>query len=151
MSLIAAAKQFPVLFQHVVLEYLNPYQGVPTTIGYHQWATTCHVHAEVQLAVHYDLNEECRPRCIGTSKWLCYLCYHFIDEHGLFFPSKTHGRIFDQWTVPDLIEFSGALVTKYRHILKEIDSLVLRQSEKEPQVRRLQRMTSCDFRDVDQD
>jgi hypothetical protein len=151
MSLIAAAKQFPVLFQHVVLEYLDPYQGVPTTIGYHGWATTCHVHAEVQLAVHYDLNRDCRPRCIGTSKWLCYLCYHFIDEHGLFFPSKTHGRIFDQWTVPDLLEFGGALVTKYRRILKEIDSVVLRQSEKEPQVRRLQRMTSCDFGDFDQD
>jgi hypothetical protein len=151
MSLIAAAKQFPNLFQHVVLEYLDPYQGVSTTIGYHEWATTCHVHAEVQLAVHYDLNEDCRPRCIGTSKWLCYLCYHFIKEHGLFFPSKTHGRIFDQWTVPDLREFGAALVTKYRHILKEIDSVVLRQSEKEPQVRRLQRMTSCDFGDFDQD
>jgi len=151
MSLIAAAKQFPNSFQHVVLEYLDPYQGVSTTIGYHEWATTCHVHAEVQLAVHYDLNEDCRPRSIGTSKWQCYLCYHFIKEHGLFFPSKTHGRIFDQWTVPDLREFGAALVTKYRHILKEIDSVVLRQSEKEPQVQRLQRMTSCDFGDFDQD
>jgi hypothetical protein len=63
----------------------------------------------------------------------------------MFFPSKTHGRMFDQWTVPDLEEFNKALVTEYRRILKEIDSVVLQQVDSEPQVRKLQRMTSCDF------
>jgi OTT_1508-like deaminase len=144
-SLFNAARQYPALFQQVTINYLVPYQEVSTFIGYHEWATTCHVHAEIQLVVHYDLNRDCRPRCIGTSKWLCYLCYQFLLAHKLFFPSRTHGRIFDQWTVPDLVELSGTLVQEYRRILKEIDGVVLQQIEREPEVRRLQRMTSCDF------
>jgi hypothetical protein len=150
LSLVSAARQYPTLFQQVTIEYLIPYKEVPTSIGYHEWATTCHVHAEVQLAVYYDLNRNYRPRCIGTSKWLCYLCYQFLLAHNQFFPSKTHGRIFDQWTVPDLVEFSEALVQYYRRILKEMDGVVLQQTESEPQVRRLQRMTSCDFGRFDQ-
>lgn len=149
-SLITIAKQYPTLFQRITIEYLIPYKEVPTSIGYHEWATACHVHAEVQLAVYYDLNQECRPRCIGTSKWLCYLCYQFLRAHKLFSPSKTHGRLYDQWTVPDLMEFSESIVKEYRRILSEIDGVVLQQMEREPEVRKLQRMTSCDFGEFDQ-
>ena len=148
-SLFNATRQFPTLFRHLKIDYLVPYQEVPTSIGYHDWATTCHVHAEVQLAFHYDLNRGYRPRCIGTSKWLCYLCYQFLLAHKLFFPSKTHGRIFDQWTIPDLVEFSGALIQEYRRILKEIDGVVLQKTICVRGVRKLQRMTSCDFADSD--
>jgi OTT_1508-like deaminase len=148
--LVSAARKYPSLFQQVRIEYLVPYMEVPTSIGYHEWATTCHVHAEVQLAVYYDLNRNYRPRCIGTSKWLCYLCYQFLSAHNQFFPSKTHGRMFDQWTLPDLMEFNEALVQDYRRILKEMDGTVLQQIENEPQVRKLQRMTSCDFGEFDQ-
>jgi hypothetical protein len=150
MSLVTIARQYPTLFQNTKIAYLVPYREVPTSIGYHEWAKTCHVHAEVQLAVYYDLKPDCQPRCIGTSKWLCYLCYQFLSAHKLLFPSKTHGRIFDQWTIPDLMEFSETLVQEYRRILKEIDSVVLQQIESEPQDRRLQRMTSCDFGEFDQ-
>ncbi|KAN0106155.1 hypothetical protein V8E51_009031 [Hyaloscypha variabilis] len=142
---VATARQYPALFKQTMIQYLVPFDQVPTTIGYHEWATTCNIHAEVQLAVYYDLNPEYRPRCIGTSKWLCYLCFQYLLAHKMFFPSKTHGRMFDQWTVPDLEEFSEALVAEYRRILKEIDSVVLQQIDSEPQVRKLQRMTSCDF------
>ncbi|KAE9370728.1 hypothetical protein N431DRAFT_379376 [Stipitochalara longipes BDJ] len=145
LNMVAATREYPEFFQHMNIEYLIPFREVPTSIGYHGWATTCHVHAEVQLAVYYDLQQDYRPRCIGTSKWLCYLCYQFLSAHKLFFPSKTHGRMFDQWTIPDLIEFSRPLLEEYRHILKQIDSVVLQQLEREPQIRKLQRMTSCDF------
>jgi hypothetical protein len=149
MSLVTTAKQYSTLFQRITIHYLVTYKEVPTSIGYHQWATTCHVHAEVQLAVYYDTNPECHPRCIGTSKWLCYLCYQFLRAHKLFFPSKTHGRLYDQWTIPDLMEFEEALIQEYRRILRDIDDMVLQQTELEPEVRKLQRMTSCDFGEFD--
>jgi len=150
LSLDATARQYPALFKHTTIEYLVPFKEIPTSLGYHAWAAACHVHAEVQLAVFYDLNPDCKPRCIGTSKWLCYLCFQFLSAHKRFFPSKTHGRIFDQWTIPDLEEFNIQLVIEYRCILNQIDSVVLQQIESEPKVRKLQRMTSCDFGDFEQ-
>lgn len=150
LSLVTTARQYPALFQQIMIEHVVPFTEVPTNIGYHEWATTCHVHAEVQLAVYYDLNQEYRPRCIGTSKWLCYLCYQFLSAHELFFPSKTHGRIFDQWTVPDLKEFDETDIQKYRRMLKKVDAVAQQQVESKPEVRRLQRMTSCDFGEFDQ-
>ena len=126
------------------LAFLTPYKSVSTEIGYEAWATTCHVHAEVQLAVFYDLlsqpssamdakldsfNEDFRrPRVIGTSKWLCYLCHLFLSCHGGFVPANTHGRLYDQWTVPDLIEYQPELRAQYRGILRAMDDEVLQET-----------------------
>ena len=151
-SLVRFAREYPRLFGGgITLEYLTPYQSVPTTIGYEEWAKTCHVHAEVQLAVCYDLlPDEAReqflsPRTIGISKSLCYLCYQFLQAHGGFFPSRTHGSLYDQWTLPDLAEFDNNVVGKYRSIVKEMDDAVLRHIENEPELRRLEPMTSIDM------
>lgn len=132
-SLINTSRTYPALFQEKLqLAFLTPFKSVPTSIGYETWATTCHVHAEVQLAVYYDLlfqNDTLttmqqhfrRPRVIGTSKWLCYLCYLFLRSHGGFVPANTHGRLYDQWTIPDLAEFKDELCTRYRGIVQAID------------------------------
>jgi len=141
--LVNTAHQYPTLFQNITIAYLDPYQSVPTSIGYHEWAKTCHVHAEVQLAVHYDMNPQYQPRIIGTSKWLCYLCHQFLQAHKLFFPSKTHGQLYDQWTIPDLCDFNDDILQRYRNIIKAMDSVTLGQLECEPELTRLKPMTSC--------
>lgn len=143
-SLVNVAQQYPALFRGgVEMEYLTPYASVPTTIGYETWAKTCHVHAEVQLAVHYDLLTTAengtallsyakgeqrvlfhRPRAIGTSKYLCYLCYQFLRAHDRFFPANTHGRLYDQWTIPDLAEFDEETCLRYRNIVEVMDDEV---------------------------
>lgn len=151
-SLADTARQYPVLFhEKIQLEFLMPYKSVPTTIGYESWAKTCHVHAEIQLAVYYDLLAQSqfqlqgrlasapsdaqpdhpnfyRPRVIGTSKWLCYLCYLFLRYHGRFVPTNTHGRLYDQWTVPDLAEYDNELFSCYRSILQAMDDEVVGQT-----------------------
>jgi hypothetical protein len=151
-SLVKIAREYPHLFESgITMAYLEPYQSISSTIGYEEWAKTCHVHAEVQLAVHYDLMSQKRegsfltPRAIGISKSLCYLCYHFLRVHRRFFPSRTHGRLYDQWTLPDIIEFDDDVAGRYRGILKDIDEEVVRHAESEPELWRLEPMTSIDM------
>ena len=151
MSLVTAAREYSCLFDRgITLAYLTPYQSVPTAIGYEEWAKTCHVHAEVQLAVYYDLvspqeqENFMTPRAIGVSKSLCYLCYHFLQAHKRFFPSRTHGRLYDQWTVPDLADFDDGVAKRYREILRGIDCEVVRHTENEPKLWRIEPMTSID-------
>jgi hypothetical protein len=154
--LVKIAQTYPHLFKRgISLVYLAPYQSVPASIAYEEWAATSHVHAEIQLAVHYDLLSQqstkekktqiflC-PRTIGISKSLCYLCYHFLRAHKSFFPSRTHGRLYDQWTVPDLAEFDEKLVTRYSKILMDVDQEIVRHAENEPQMSRIEPMTSVD-------
>lgn len=152
-SLITTARTYPNLFRSIDVEYLIPYESIPTDISYYSWGKTCHVHAEIQLAVHYDLASQSssftkpqylKPRCIGTSKWLCYLCYRFLEAHNTFFPSKTHGRLYDQWTVPDLGEFNNNSVSQYRGIVNSMDEIIQQQIAHEPEMGRLAPMTSCD-------
>lgn len=137
-SLLRAVEQYPSLSIHIDLQYLTPYGSIPTSISYESWANTCHVHAEVQLAVYHDLHQpkqRLRPRVIGTSKYMCFLCLHFIKAHGKFFPTNTHGRLYDQWTIPEVAEFSDAQVQTYRNIIKEIDNRVLELTVLEPKWR----------------
>ena len=148
-TLIRASRRYPHHFvrQHLRLVYLPPYAGIPTSIGYEDWAKTCHVHAEVQLVVHYDLGSLLKtritsaetaqakvlpPRVIGTSKHLCYLCYLFIRTHGDFFPTNTHGRLYDQWTIPDLAEFTDKQRERYRDIIIKMDDEVVSRAASPP-------------------
>lgn len=109
-------------------EFLKPYDSIPTTIGYETWAESCHVHAEVQLIVDCDVRNHdqaatvIKPRVIGTSKYLCYLCHLFVLYHNTYQVQGTHGRIYDQWTVPDLQQFSSDLKKKYAYILSQMDN-----------------------------
>ncbi|KAK0260729.1 hypothetical protein LTR35_017946 [Friedmanniomyces endolithicus] len=61
-----------------------------------------YVHAEIQMLVHHQLSPtSSQPRCIGTSKSACFLCYCFLSAHGQYSVTETHGEVFEQWTVPD--------------------------------------------------
>lgn len=84
----------------------------------------CWVHAEVQLifyyATHASLNRHL-PRVLGTSKAACYLCNLFIRHHGKFFVSKTHGHLYDQWTIPDLASVGAAQQAIFRAVLKNMN------------------------------
>lgn len=138
MSLLRAVEQCPSLFTKIDLQYLTPYASIPTSISYESWAKTCHVHAEVQLAVYYDLHrpeQRLLPRFIGTSKYMCLLCLLFVKAHGRFFPANTHGRLYDQWTIPDLAEYSAAQAQMYGHFIRNIDDKILELTVPEPRWR----------------
>ena len=135
-DLVSSAIRYPRVFGEIKLVYLLPFASVPTSIAYESWAKTCHVHAEIQLVIEHDLQlarserqgcEVLPPRIIGTSKYLCYLCYLFIQHHGRFFVANTHGRLYDQWTVPDLAEYCDQTKAHYATLLAEMNEMVCKQ------------------------
>ena len=61
------------------------------------------VHAEVQLLYFYEIQQvPTVPRILSASKSACYLCHLFISSHGKFRVPRTHGRLYDRWTLPDI-------------------------------------------------
>ncbi|KAH7361525.1 hypothetical protein B0T11DRAFT_226592 [Plectosphaerella cucumerina] len=128
LSLVDMALARPGLFANTELCFLLPYEPTPLETAYQPWASAAHVHAEVSLAVHHDTAPAertqlwQRPRCVGASKYLCYLCYLFVRHHGAYFPSATHGACYDQWTVPDLADFPEALRHRYAQVLRAMTS-----------------------------
>lgn len=84
-----------------------------------------HVHAEVQMLVHYEVSDSSTwPRAIGVSKESCLLCSSFIKSHGLFLVSKSHRQIYPQWTVPDLPEYSPESLDRLQRALRDVRSEV---------------------------
>lgn len=137
-DLICVSRQYPHYFfrEPLRMVFLPPYASIPTSIGYEDWAKTCHVHAEIQLIVFHDSRDRptyvLAPRTIGTSKYLCYLCYLFIKAHPRYSPVNTHGRLYDQWTIPDLSDFSAQQREGYRNIIQRIDEEVMTQTKNPP-------------------
>ncbi|KAL4975986.1 hypothetical protein BDW66DRAFT_151520 [Aspergillus desertorum] len=136
-DLVAVANQYQHVFRYIDLRYLSPYASVPTSIAYESWARTCHVHAEIQLVVELAKSAsqqagppstvEMPPRTIGTSKYLCYLCYLFLHYHGGFQLLSSHGRLYDQWTVPDLAEYNAATRNKFAAVLESMGEHITKQ------------------------
>ena len=63
------------------------------------------VHAEIQLLFFYEAHPNLpRPRIICSSKSACYLCNLFFRLHGSFQVPRTHGRLYDKWTLPDWVD-----------------------------------------------
>ncbi|KAI5361100.1 hypothetical protein Slin15195_G122120 [Septoria linicola] len=131
-DLVAAAVKYPSSFANIRVDYVQPYSSVPTEITHESWAGKCHVHAEVQLVVEYALQAHndaanssgsrlIKPRTVGTSKYLCYLCYLFLRYHGGFQGLSTHGRLYDQWTVPDLVEYTTETREKLANVLGQMN------------------------------
>ena len=60
------------------------------------------VHAEIKLLLYYESHNGFRaPRVICSSKKACYLCDLFIkNHHGKYFMPRTHGKLYDKWTLP---------------------------------------------------
>ncbi|KAL8730898.1 MAG: hypothetical protein Q9181_004514 [Wetmoreana brouardii] len=116
------------LFKNMHLKTLKPFkpsQSVISTKVPQQCKTVrCYVHAEIQLVIFYGMTPSLigqKPRAVGVSKAACYLCNLFIKLHDQYFISYTHGRLYDQWTLPDLIEFSPEQRQQYRSILQEMN------------------------------
>ncbi|KAI4088700.1 MAG: hypothetical protein L6R37_008163, partial [Teloschistes peruensis] len=64
-------------------------------------------HAELQLIVFYEENPRIilDSKYIGCSKQSCYLCYSFIQHHGLFEVDGSHQSLYSLWTIKDTISF----------------------------------------------
>jgi hypothetical protein len=63
--------------------------------------TTWKVHAEIQILCFYEQRpHQPLPRVICASKSACYLCNLFLETHGKFIVPRTHGKIYDRWTLP---------------------------------------------------
>lgn len=59
------------------------------------------VHAEIQILCFYEQRpNQPLPRAICASKSACYLCNLFLEMHGKFVVPRTHGKIYDRWTLP---------------------------------------------------
>ncbi|KAF1939278.1 hypothetical protein EJ02DRAFT_408919, partial [Clathrospora elynae] len=66
------------------------------------------VHAEIQLIYYCDLNaSKLPPRVISSSKDACYLCNAFITMHGKMHISRSHGRLYPGWRLPQIPELHG--------------------------------------------
>ncbi|OHE96516.1 hypothetical protein CORC01_08114 [Colletotrichum orchidophilum] len=131
-TLISLSRSHPTSFESVQLLFLPPYEAVPLTIAYQPWAKSTHVHAEVILSVHHDLEGSDspwhKPRCLGASKYFCYLCFLFIRHHGAYFAANTHGACYDQWTIPDLADYPESLAEHYRNVVRTMDEEVQHQT-----------------------
>lgn len=116
------------LFSDITVQFVDPYQSKPSSISPNRGRVLCHVHAEVQMVVHYLLSTTAplRPRTIGTSKDACYLCHSFITKQALFRTSATHGRLYDQWTIPDLADYSPGQVRVLRATIRMMNDEFLR-------------------------
>ncbi|KAI9815109.1 MAG: hypothetical protein M1827_002952 [Pycnora praestabilis] len=93
-----------------------------------------HVHAEIQMLVYYELLpplpiHSLQPRIIGVSKDACYLCDLFLKQHKKFYVSKTHGRLYQQWTVPDLCTYSLEQRDRFRNILVAVNKEIVRATK----------------------
>lgn len=42
--------------------------------------------------------------------------------------ANTHGRLYDQWTIPDLVDFGNELRSRYQGIVRDIDAEVVRET-----------------------
>jgi hypothetical protein len=115
------------LFSNIKIEYVDAYQPSLSPVSLTGKKVHCHVHAEVQLVIYYlQSATPLLPRFIGTSKAACFLCHLFITEHGCFEVSTWHGRLYDQWTIPDLAEYKPESVAKLRIIIQRMIDECLR-------------------------
>lgn len=117
-DMVDDSRRYRSVFHHAVLRPIQPYHGVAVSLD--GTNMTCYVHAEIQLLTFYDMHPDLvslKPRILGVSKAACYLCDLFIITHGKFFFTKTHGQLYHEWTVPDLVEFNSDHRNDFRRVL----------------------------------
>jgi hypothetical protein len=120
------------VFQNIQVE---PFQiQMPASLQESPWK----VHAEIQLLFFYELHPRYqRPRFICSSKSACYLCNLFFFLHGGFRVPRTHGRLYDKWTLPDWldvpVERHGELSRIATRLKATLDNKVRRASKSKKQ------------------
>lgn len=123
------------------VQKIQPYTSVVQEISIQGRPMSCYVHAEIQLFTHY-LQEEASvasrgnpigatlryrpPRIIGASKSACFLCFLCLSCHGGLTPPATHGRLYDQWTIPDMAEYTPDQAGKLRQTLQLMQDVMTR-------------------------
>lgn len=96
--------------------------------------TTWKVHAEIQILCFYEQRpHQSLPRAICASKSACYLCNLFLQTHGKFIVPRTHGKIYDRWTLPpqsclnlETIQRLLPTVHRFNRAVEETTSKVLK-------------------------
>ena len=125
-SMADDSRRYPALFTNAQLKPLRPYQGMNSYISFIDGQRArCLVHAEMQIIAFYGNIRNTSalvPRVIGASKSACYLCNLFIQFHGQFFITKTHGHLYERWNFPDLADFKPVERVNYRRVLSAIDN-----------------------------
>ena len=124
-SMTEDSRKYSKTFTNVQLEALCPYQAKTSNIAFTKGQhARCLVHAEIQILVFYSMIPNValkKPRVIGVSKSACYLCNLFIQKHGQFFITKTHGRLYERWNFPDLDDFDPGERVKLHRTLAAVD------------------------------
>lgn len=129
-------RRYPDIFKNLRLDLIPLYKSVKVPVPPMQKIEDCYIHAEIQLVVFYGMTPNPKgqmPRVLGVSKSACYLCDLFISLHGQYFISETHGRLYHQWTIPNLAAYSIAQRQQIRIILKKMHqtcSLKVRKARK---------------------
>lgn len=129
------SKRYPQLFENMKLYTLCPFKAATSliTAGRGQRAYL-HVHAEMQILAFYGLKSSVqvpKPRVIGVSRAACYLCNLFIQKHGEFYVTKTHGWLFDAWNFPDLAATDTHQQSVYRQTLMKMDQEIQKELTKQ--------------------
>ena len=122
-----ASRKYRQLFCNIRFEQLPAYKPVRLPTLPSSPPLNCYVHAEIQMITFYAQNPQINqkaPRVVGASKSACYLCSLFVHADGQFFISRTHGKLYDQWTIPDT--FGTAELKdqrrRYRRVLGSINA-----------------------------
>ena len=121
-SIVDVARSLRRWFSNLEMAVLEPYSR-SLWLGQKRF-----VHAEIQIVVYYELSVCAqKPRVIGASKEACFLCDAFVRAHQRFRLSKAHRRLFDQWTVPDLKEYTSETRTRLQDCLKQVHEEINRE------------------------
>lgn len=121
-DLAETSRRYRKLFLNIYLRPIPSYRSI--TIPLNGVESTCFVHAEIQLLTFYAMNDSLdslKPRILGVSKSACYLCNLFIFNHGRFFITKTHGQLYEKWTVPDLADYGPGQLDEFRSVLEAVN------------------------------
>lgn len=122
-NIVRLARRHPTLFSNIELKtcHRHPDSKPPGSIE------TCHVHGEVQLVLHHErAMHQPKPRCIGSSKSLCFLCGLFVEKHGGYWVSHSHKRLYHKWTIPDTDWMNVEQTLRFREITREMTAELFR-------------------------
>ncbi|TLD18641.1 hypothetical protein PspLS_10191 [Pyricularia sp. CBS 133598] len=84
-----------------------------------------HVHAEVQLTMHYLARSPSpAPRAMGCSKSACFLCHALITRLAQFSVSACHGKLYPKWNIPGGVRLESKKSEQLDNALREINEEV---------------------------
>ncbi|KAF2837776.1 hypothetical protein M501DRAFT_936735, partial [Patellaria atrata CBS 101060] len=120
-SLVHLSRSYRKLFSNLELKLIEPYGPVQSISKKHD----LYVHAEVQMIVHYETTlDQPWPRAIGASKEACYLCDLFVKAHDHLYLTKSHRQIYNQWTIPDLNNYSPHTLRRFRRVISSMSETI---------------------------